>query len=82
MTRVRFPAGGLRSTGNEVEPEEGDRDMDKSKSKSKSTRKPGSLVAAGCISAPSHLRYRDRERAVSNGSTLDWRRASSRVRGL
>lgn len=56
--------------------------MDKSKSKSKSTRKPGSLVAAGCISAPSHLRYRDRERAVSNGSTLDWRRASSRVRGL
>ena len=47
-----------------------------------SKRKPGSLTAAGCIKAPSHLRWRDRETAQPTGTVLDWRKASARVRGL
>lgn len=48
----------------------------------KGSRKPGSLIAAGTIQAPSHLRWRDRESAQPTGTTLNWRRASSRVNGL
>lgn len=47
-----------------------------------SKRKPGSTIAQGTISAPVHLRWTDRMTAEPTGTTLNWRRASSRVNGL